>query len=143
MYTTSLAVNGWPLWNLTFGRSLNVHTAPELLGVQLVASIGWRVRSWLLSRMRKSPVWASMLRPPESEIVSGLIAADGACWAKRKVPPDLGVPVAAVVELAVEELFAPPQADRTAASTELDMPITAPLRTKSRRLIRPPTSSSM
>src|ERR1700760_4047919 len=56
VYTTSSAVSGCPLWNLTLGRSLNVHTEPFLAGDQLVASIGWSWSAMLLSKVRNSPV---------------------------------------------------------------------------------------
>src|ERR1700744_2864692 len=114
---------GEPSWNFTFGRSANVHTAPPLLGVHLVASIGSRWRSRLLSKVRNSPVCASMLRPPASSTISGLMAVAGVCWASFSVPPlvagALDAPVeppaaADVWDADVPTLLAPPQAARIA-----------------------------
>ena len=40
LYFTSSAVIVWPLWNLTFGRSLNVYVFPPFVTSQLVARHG-------------------------------------------------------------------------------------------------------
>ncbi len=87
-----------------------------------------------------------MARPPESDTVSGLTAADGAWVATLSVPPFLGVPVAGAAlddEVAEDVLLAPPHAARIAPSNGADMPITVPRRRKSLRLRLPETSSSM
>ena len=136
---------------MTFGRSVNVHTVPPLLGVHLVASIGSSASFWLLSKTRNSPVWASMFSPPASLTISGLIAVAGVCMASFSVPPLVGAalealddPPAAEDDAAdVPTLLAPPQAARIAPISPVDMPITAPLRMNWRRSMRPATSSSM
>src|SRR4051812_8459494 len=94
VYTTSSAVSGEPSWNFTPWRRVKVHTAPFLLGFQLVASIGLSASAWLSSKIRNSPVWASMHSPPASATVSGLTAAAGAWVASFSVPPLVGVPEA-------------------------------------------------
>ena len=63
LYTTSSAVSGAPLWNLTPGRILNVQTSAVELADQFVASTGFRVSVWS-DRTRYSPVCASMSSPP-------------------------------------------------------------------------------
>ncbi len=135
---------------MTPGRSLNVHTEPSLLGDQLRASIGSSISLRLLSKVRNSPVWLSIARPPESATVSGLTAAEGAWVATFSVPPFLGVPAAGAAPVPVpvpddvaDVLLAPPHAATIAPSNGADIPITAPRRMKSRRLRLPEASSSM
>ena len=131
--------------NLTFGRSLNVHTLPSAFGLQLSASIGWSISLMLLSNTRNSPVWLSISSPPASEIVSGLIAAAGVTAPMRSMPPfvtgalDVLEPDAALDF----ELDDEPHAARIAPSSVVDIPIVLPRRRKSRRLRFPETSSSM
>jgi hypothetical protein len=43
------ALNGSPLWNLTPGLSLNVHSLPSGVDSQLVASYPWKL--WSASRI--------------------------------------------------------------------------------------------
>ena len=146
VYTTSSAVIGEPLWNVTFGRSLNVHTVPSLFGVQLSASIGWSASFRLESKIRNSPVWLSIVRPPASAIVSGLTAAAGVTDATRSVPPLVGAAALVLEEppdVDAELDEPPPQAARIAPRSGIDMPIVLPRRKKSRRLRFPDTSSSM
>ena len=98
----------------------------------------------LLSKIRNSPVWLSIVRPPASDTVSGLTAAAGVTEAIRSVPPF--VAGALDVLAAPEELVdfdEDPHAATIAPSNGADMPITLPRRRKSRRLSRPETSSSM
>ncbi len=45
MATTSAEVIAWPVWNFTFGRSLNVQTVASLFGFQLTASSGMSCRA--------------------------------------------------------------------------------------------------
>src|SRR2546423_14392330 len=106
-----------PLWNFTPFRSLNVQTVPSLLGFQLSASIGSRRSFRLLSKMRNSPVWLSMVSPPASATVSGLTAAAGVTMATRSVPPRLAGPAALVPDDEDE-----PHAARIAPSRGTDIP---------------------
>ena len=53
---TSLAVIDWPSWNLTFGRSLNVHTSPFSFGFHESAREGRSSSSSPSSSIRNSPV---------------------------------------------------------------------------------------
>jgi hypothetical protein len=55
--TTSFAVNGWPSWNFTFGRSLKVQTSPLSFGFHDSASAGLSTRCSPSSSIRNSPVW--------------------------------------------------------------------------------------
>src|SRR5579864_524832 len=123
---------GEPLWNVTPVRSLNVQTLPSLFGLQLSASIGWSASFRFESKIRNSPVWLSMHRPPASATVSGLTAAAGAEMATRSVPPFLAG--AAGVELD-EEVAGDedPHAARIAPSSGVDMPMMLPRRRKVRR----------
>ena len=118
--------------NLTPGRSLNVHTLPSPLWPQLSASIGCSASFRLLSKIRNSPVWLSITRPPASATVSGLIAADGVTEPTFSVPPAVGAgplvvdePAALADELDDEEL---PQAARIVPSSVVDIPIMLPRR---------------
>ena len=88
MATTSSAVIGLPLWNLTSWRSLKVQTVPSLLGDQLSASTGWAVRS-APDRTKVSATCDSTVIPPPSAILTGSIAAAGTICAMRTVPPGL------------------------------------------------------
>ena len=133
-------MSGWPLWNFTPWRILNVHTSAVELGVQLVASTGCSVRCWF-EKARYSPVWPSMSRPPWSATVSGLIVAVGTTIPALIVAPAAPAPELDEV-LGVEELELP-QAEMTAPSTGSDIPTTAPRRRKSRRESRPAAYSSM
>src|SRR5580692_2182346 len=142
VYTTSAAVSGAPLWNLTPSRILNVHTSALEFGVQLVASTGCRFRFWP-DRHRYSPVCASMSRPPWSATVTGLIAAVGVTMPALITAP--GAPAADeddVPDFAeLDELL--PQAARIEPRTGTEIPTTLARRTKSRRVSRPAANSSM
>ena len=117
---------------------------PPALGVHFVASIGCSVPT--LSKARNWPVWHSMLRPPTSAMVSGLMLAAGTWEPNLRVPPL----VVGALELLVDDddaappvLFALPHAARIAPMTPVERPTTAPFCTNWRRLRRPLTSSSM
>ena len=131
VYTTSSAVIGAPVLNLTFGRSLKVHTLPSPLWPQLSASIGSNASLRLLSKIRNSPVWLSITRPPASATVSGLIAADGVTEPTFNVPPAVGAGPLVALELAApaedddDEL---PHAANTVPSSVVDIPIMLPRR---------------
>jgi hypothetical protein len=123
---------------------VKVHTEPSWFGLHLVASIGSRRSAMLLSKVRNSPVWASMHRPPPSSTIIGFMAVAGVWAAMLRVPPLVGVPPPEELDEAAEvpTLFAPPQAARMAPMTDADMPTVAPRRRNVRRSRRPATSSS-
>src|SRR5947209_1354915 len=129
---TSSAVIGAPLWNFTPDLSLNVQTLPSLFGDQLVASIGWSASFRFESKIRNSPVWLSMHRPPASATVSGLTAAAGVAIATRSVPPFVAGAAGVEPDDCVEE-DDDPHAARTAPRSGADMPIMLPRRRNSRR----------
>ena len=142
MYTTSSAVSGAPLWNLTPWRILNVHTSALLFGDQLVASTGLRFSVWP-DRHRYSPVCASMSRPPWSNRTTGLIAPVGVTMPALITAPALPAaeaddePAAGLDELLLL------QAARIDPTSGAEMPTTLARRMKSRRDIRPAANSSM
>src|SRR5580658_5061647 len=143
VYTTSAAVSGAPLWNLTPWRILNVQTSAAEFGDQLSASTGCRFRV-CPDRVRYSPVCASMSSPPWSATVMGLIAAVGVVMPARITAP--GAPVAEVDAVADDELDGDVellQAARTDPRTGAEMPTTVARRMKSRRDSRPAANSSM
>src|SRR5580658_6011755 len=146
VYTTSAAVSGAPLWNLTPWRILNVQTSAVEFADQLSASTGDRFRVWP-DRVRYSPVCASMSSPPWSATVIGLIAAVGVVMPARITAP--GAPAAELDAEADDEPDEPdddaelPQAARIDPSTGTEMPTTVARRMKSRRDNRPAANSSM
>src|SRR5580692_12998401 len=143
VYTTSAAVSGAPLWNLTPSRILNVHTSALEFGVQLVASTGCRFRFWP-DRHRYSPVCASMSSPPWSATVTGLIAAVGVTMPALITAP--GAPVAEDDEPGDdedEEEEELPHAARIDPMAGTEMPTTVARRMKSRRDSRPAANSSI
>src|ERR1700744_4335757 len=139
VYTTSSAVSGSPLWNLTPCRILNVHTSAVEFGDHEVASTGVSVRV-CPDRHSHSPVCPSMSWPPWSSMVTGLMAAVGVTMPTLSTAP--GAPVAVLPPLAVlGELLL--QAASTDPSTGAEIPTTVARRTKSRRDSRPAAYSSM
>ena len=129
------------MWNLTPGRIVNVQTSAVELDFQLVASWGFRVRVWS-EKVRYSPVWPSMSRPPWSATVTGLIAAAGVMMPTLMVAPALpALPPVPEDELGLG--LDEPQAARMPPSTGAEIPTRAPRRSSSRRERRPATNSSM
>ena len=85
-----------------------------------------------------------MHSPPPSSTIIGLIAVAGVWAATFRVPPLVGVPPAALDEPDEDDAgaFALPQAARSAAITEADVPATVARRMNSRRSSRPASNSS-
>ena len=142
---------GVPSWNLTPWRILNVHTLPSELGFQLSARRGW---SWSLlsDHDRNSPVWDMTPRPPSSATRTGSISVVGpGDMPSFSVPPGLtatSLPpaltaVSALPPLLVLVLLPVPQAAARKPTTGIDIPMTPPRRTKSRRLMYPDRYSSI
>jgi hypothetical protein len=133
---------------MTPDLSLNVHSVASSFASQLSASTGCSSRVFGSDTHRNSPVWPSMARPPWSPTVTGLIAPVGTMIAARTVPPDLiepdEPPVPPPVPADVPPVsLAPPHAATIAPSSGIDMPITVPRRTNSRRVSLPEISSSI
>src|ERR1700677_4967385 len=140
--TTSSAVIGLPVWNVTPLRSANVHSEGEL-AVHEVASRGWRTL-FTSGQHRYSPASSTAWILPSSYIVTGS-GEPVATWVpNRPCPPRFGAPEGPPPELPVEG--APdPEDEPHAASTPMTgaaRPITAARRRTSLLLIRPERASS-
>src|SRR6185436_6533212 len=141
---TSSAVMGVPSWNLTPWRILNVQTLPSEFGFQLSARRGCSC-SLLSDHDRNSPLWDMTPRPPSSATLIGSISVVGpGDMPSFSVPPGLtatSLPpaltaVSALPPLLVLVLLLPvPHAAARKLTTGIDIPITEPRRTNSRRLM--------
>ena len=134
--TTSSALKVSPVWYLTPLRSLKVQTELSSLCDQLSARHGFRVRSGCVTH-RNSPVWISMVRPPWSAIVTGLMAPAGVTVATRIVAPGL------TWARASRGFATRPKLPASPPSTGSESPSMLPCRRKVRRSILPAASSSM
>src|SRR3954454_21615809 len=151
---TSAAVRGVPSWNLTPWRILKVQTLPSAFGFQLSARRGSRC-SLLSDQARNSAACDMTPRPPSSATLIGSISVLGpGDMPSLSVPPGLtatslppawtALPEGAVLPPPLELVLLPvPHAAARKLTSGIDMPITLPRRTNSRRLTRPALYSSI
>src|SRR4051794_37713921 len=149
---TSCAVIGVPSWNFTPWRILNVHTLPSALGFQLSARRGCSC-SLLSDHARNSPLWEITPRPPSSPTLMGSISVVGPgdmpsfsvppCLTATSLPPACTAVPPPPPPLLLVPLLPVPQALARKPTMGMDMPMTPPRRTNSRRLRRPALYSSI
>ena len=133
--TTSSAVIAWPLLNVTFWRSLNVHVLAVASGVQLSARTGRSDKSFSTQARYSHTCW-TVAMAPASYMTTGSRAPVGGTMATRMVPPVFGATLADAdaVDVDVEE---PPQAASSEPMVVMERPRTVPRTSSSRRVIRP------